>query len=627
MSKSVVIESKKINEIHIMGGKRGAENEGDEDGGGFVEALLAATSTISTVVSTVLSTTDQFMHTPEFKRHVVEFFPGDTLMNLRLATKTWKAAVDALIDKGVKNTTILVHQGRDIRYEAFKARKERCKLVTRVMFHLNRRITRVGMWAFRFADNLVSVEIPEGVESIGERAFYRCSNLTTVSFPSTLKSIGDSAFMQCSNIIDNVDLLHTNLVALGRGAFAGCSELKVVRIPDSIQYFGVDVFLHCVKLCPSSIDANHQYNDMTSEVVVYLRSQQQQQQQESWSQSRERPIALLCRRPSIVTLFLFLLSLLIPQTSSILLSSVSSTFTFEPAVSSLIEQYYTLLLPNKPITTFSSPLPPPPQRLLLSSPQRFKPVSTRLRYELYDGKKLNLGESEKMVDCVRRAVMEEGSKKCPLTTAIINPPSNDIPWILSAHARYLNLKNRGSRRIPLGTRSTPSRSKNSKLANDSIYASQFLKILNQQTIPTLKPNIASLPAGLVRWYYRTKPDLNLLNSRDYAWCLSQYSVLKNFPKVTPEELKKAGGKNALKRLGLIESDYGCIERDKVLRCFEVVIERIESGKVGDETVWMRMPEGIFGEEEWEEKGRRLGLELDYFDEDPLESWNRGELGE
>jgi len=87
MSKPVASESKDSHESREMNVKREAEDEEDENGEEFTEIPPAESLPISTVVSTVPATTDQFMFTPEFRRHFVEFVPGDTLMTLRLATK------------------------------------------------------------------------------------------------------------------------------------------------------------------------------------------------------------------------------------------------------------------------------------------------------------------------------------------------------------------------------------------------------------------------------------------------------------------------------------------------------------------------------------------------------------
>ncbi|GMH53838.1 hypothetical protein TL16_g01542 [Triparma laevis f. inornata] len=274
MSKSVATESNDGHESGEKGEKRGARDEGSEDGEEILDLPPAESLNILTVVSTVPATTDQFMHTPEYRRHFVEYVPGDTLMTLRLATKGWKAAADAFIDEGVESGTMIVHDGKDISYKKMLAlaRSERRKLVTRVVFPLN--ITKVGGYACRFAVNLVVVDIPEGVERIGILAFSDCRSLTTVSFPTALKSIGVWSFYGCTSL-ENVHLLHTNLQEIGACAFYECSELTSMMIPDSLQTLGDDVFHGCSKLVPSNTDVTDYDNNTTSDVVAYLRSKQQ----------------------------------------------------------------------------------------------------------------------------------------------------------------------------------------------------------------------------------------------------------------------------------------------------------------------------------------------------------------
>ena len=145
------------------------------------------------------------------------------------------------------------------------------EFVTQVVFFLN--ITKVGENACScsWADNLVIVEIPEGVLSIGWSAFDCCSRLAKISFPRTLTSIGRADFGRCLSL-ENVDLLHTNLQELGQQAFDNCPQLKSMTIPDSLQGLGGFVFHLCPKLVPSNIIVNDTTIDSTPEVVSHLRS-------------------------------------------------------------------------------------------------------------------------------------------------------------------------------------------------------------------------------------------------------------------------------------------------------------------------------------------------------------------
>ena len=121
------------------------------------------------------------------RERFLRFIHGDTLMNLRLATKWWDAVVDALLADCVKIGVMIVHDGKDISSDVAEAREERRALAYEVILLLN--ITKVGDYACYFVKFLVVVDIPEGIESIGENAFRCCFDLTTVSLPTTLTLI------------------------------------------------------------------------------------------------------------------------------------------------------------------------------------------------------------------------------------------------------------------------------------------------------------------------------------------------------------------------------------------------------------------------------------------------------
>ncbi|GMH94983.1 hypothetical protein TL16_g13050 [Triparma laevis f. inornata] len=260
MSKSVASVSEDDHETLETSRKRGGDDEGEEDGDEIIEGAVEPNSTTLTTVETAPAATDQFMHTPEFRRHFVDFVPVDALMALRSVTKGWNDAADALIDEGVESSELMVHDGMDFSSDEAYAKWERRQLVTRdLIFLLN--ITKVGDCACKFT-NLIVVDIPEGVHTIGEASFACCRKLTTVSFPTTLKSIGWHAFLECTSL-DNVDLLHTNLEEIGAEAFFFCSELKTMTIPDSLQTLGLNVFRDCSKLVPENIDVSYNITTAT----------------------------------------------------------------------------------------------------------------------------------------------------------------------------------------------------------------------------------------------------------------------------------------------------------------------------------------------------------------------------
>ena len=160
-------------------------------------------------------------------------------------------------------------------------------------------------WQF-FSEEISSVIIEQGVQSIGEGAFYVC-NAASVIIPSSVTDIGNAAFSRRSNlerievdaanpnycsengILYNKDktlLLHVpkgieggliipsgvtsidddtfrrcrsltsvtipnGVTSIGRSAFGSCESLKSVTIPSSVTSIGDSAFYECIGLTGS----------------------------------------------------------------------------------------------------------------------------------------------------------------------------------------------------------------------------------------------------------------------------------------------------------------------------------------------------------------------------------------
>ena len=127
-------------------------------------------------------------------------------------------------------------------------------------------ITQVADRACAHAQNLISIDLPEGITIIGRSSFNGCSSLKEIKFPKSLTSIGKWSFKACSSL-EQVDLLHTNVQRLRRQAFYNCTSLREMKVPDSLQTLGDWAFAGCSKLVPSDIDVED-----NNAVVTYLRS-------------------------------------------------------------------------------------------------------------------------------------------------------------------------------------------------------------------------------------------------------------------------------------------------------------------------------------------------------------------
>ena len=129
-------------------------------------------------------------------------------------------------------------------------------------------LTRIGEWAFDYCMDLKSVVIPDGVTElpkrvfcncfvlesvvlpdglteIGPYAFYGCFILHAVNWPSSLRSIGESAFIHAD--LEQVTLPE-GLTSVGANAFEYNIKLRSITFPDSVESFGSGVLGGCEKL-------------------------------------------------------------------------------------------------------------------------------------------------------------------------------------------------------------------------------------------------------------------------------------------------------------------------------------------------------------------------------------------
>ena len=161
-----------------------------------------------------------------------------------------------------------------------------------------KKVTSIGENAFYKNENLISVNIPDGVTSIGSTAFYSCDNITEVLIPNSVTSIGRVAFAYCYKLNSialpsSLDIINErafdscgfssitipdSVTRIGQSAFAWCENLESISIPSGVTYMGSRIFWGCYQLTSINVDSNNKnyasvdgvlFNNDKTELMCY----------------------------------------------------------------------------------------------------------------------------------------------------------------------------------------------------------------------------------------------------------------------------------------------------------------------------------------------------------------------
>ena len=97
-----------------------------------------------------------------------------------------------------------------------------------------------------------------GLTAIDDQAFYNCNNLLSIEIPQNVQSIGSESFF-CQYYIPDPGttiynsslisvILPNGLKSIGTKSFAYCEQLKNIKFPNSILSIGTAAFRHCHNL-------------------------------------------------------------------------------------------------------------------------------------------------------------------------------------------------------------------------------------------------------------------------------------------------------------------------------------------------------------------------------------------
>jgi len=95
--------------------------------------------------------------------------------------------------------------------------------------------------AFQNQEEIISLFLPEGLESIGIKAFENCKKIPILNMPNTVKHLGKDCFHECKSLRS----LHlsNSLTELPPRAFHDCPLLKEVTVPEGVKIIREDCFV------------------------------------------------------------------------------------------------------------------------------------------------------------------------------------------------------------------------------------------------------------------------------------------------------------------------------------------------------------------------------------------------
>lgn len=121
-------------------------------------------------------------------------------------------------------------------------------------------VTSIGAYAFSTCVNLISIDLPNGLEQIGKCAFSGCSSLTSIVIPNTVTHIYNSAFEECTKL-EKITLNESeNILRIYPAVFKGCASLTSIILPKNVNTIDYYLFQGCSNL--KSITINNTVYDI-----------------------------------------------------------------------------------------------------------------------------------------------------------------------------------------------------------------------------------------------------------------------------------------------------------------------------------------------------------------------------
>ena len=117
------------------------------------------------------------------------------------------------------------------------------------------------------AENILTVEVGEGITHIGNFAFMNLEKVRTVKLTDSVLTIGGFAFYNCA-AMESI-YLGNGLTEIGRNAFDHCRSLKAISFPGTLHTIRKEAFYRCESLLSVTIPAS--VTTMEPKIFSYCR--------------------------------------------------------------------------------------------------------------------------------------------------------------------------------------------------------------------------------------------------------------------------------------------------------------------------------------------------------------------
>ena len=105
---------------------------------------------------------------------------------------------------------------------------------------------KIGDGAFYQCYDISKIYIPDSVSVIENTAFGYCNNLKRIRISNNVKNIPENLFYKCSRLTEII--LPNNLQRIEKQAFYECSCINTLVLPESLNYIGERAFQGCKEL-------------------------------------------------------------------------------------------------------------------------------------------------------------------------------------------------------------------------------------------------------------------------------------------------------------------------------------------------------------------------------------------